>query len=428
MNTTNISEIFLNEDDPDSLTKNQHQVHNHVFKFYDNLFAHQPTIQSLKELKNFTHDCNIPQVTELENKILEAQITTDEIAQFIKHMNNDKSPGFTGITPAFYKVFWHKLKTLVTNAIQDCLEKDHLPIRQRIGLVTLIPKQDKDTRHVGNLRPITLLSTFYKIISGTITNRLKPILNRLIQPWQKAYLQDRYIGDITRNTFDLFSKAKTDNIPGLMLQIDFSKAFDSISFEYIENALKIFNFNQKTISWINTLLLNFQSSILINGTPTPRINVGRGCRQGDPIAGYLFILCVEILLLKLSKSTSIIPWTSKNGTTKLLDAYADDINIFIKYTNPTTQINAILKIMTEFKKLSGLSINVSKTKYALFGNAKDCPSITQNTLVEREKKPFRLLGIILTGDLNELQINWDKTLDSARLEAYQWIPLQQRLT
>ena len=151
-----------------------------------------------------------------------------------------------------------------------------------------------------------------------------------------------------------------------MLQIDFSKAFDSISFDYIENALKVFNFNQKTICWINTLLLNFQSSILINGTPTPRINVGRGCRQGDPIAGYLFILCVEILLLKLSNSTNITPWTSKSGTTKLLDAYADDINIFIKYTNPTTQINAVLNIMDEFRKLSGLSINVSKTKYALF--------------------------------------------------------------
>ena len=101
---------------------------------------------------------------------------------------------------------------------------------------------------------------------------------------------------------------------------------------------------------------------------------------------------------------------------------------FIKYTNPTSQINAILNIMTEFKKLSGLSINVSKTRYALFGNAIDCPSITQHTLVEKENKPFRLLGIILTGDLNELQINWDKTLDKARLEAYQWIPLNPSTT
>ena len=163
-------------------------------------------------------------------------------------------------------------------------------------MVTLIPKQDKDPKYISNLRPITLLSTFYKIISGTITNRLKPIFDRLINKWQKAYLPNRYIGEVTQNTFDLFFKAKATNIPGIMIQIDFSKAFDSISFEFIQNTLKLFNFNQLTIDWITTLLKNFESVVMINGIPTPRINVGRGCRQGDPIAGYLFILCVEILL------------------------------------------------------------------------------------------------------------------------------------
>merc|ERR1712081_131544 len=102
-----------------------------------------------------------------------------------------------------------------------------------------------------NLRPITLLPTFYKITSGVLTARLKPIFDRLISPWQKAYLPNRFIGDITRNTFHLFQHAKSNNLPGLMLQIDFSKAFDSISFEFIENTLKLFNLNPKYISWIN---------------------------------------------------------------------------------------------------------------------------------------------------------------------------------
>merc|ERR1711873_189350 len=70
----------------------------------------------------------------------------------------------------------------------------------------------------------------------------------------KAYLPNIFIGDITRNTYDLFQHAKSNNLSGLMLQIDFSKAFDSISFEFIENTLKLFNLNPKYISWINTLL------------------------------------------------------------------------------------------------------------------------------------------------------------------------------
>merc|ERR1711954_601052 len=104
-----------------------------------------------------------------------------------------------------------------------------------MGLVTLIPKQDKDPKHITNLRPITLLPTFYKIASGVLTSRLKPLLDRIISPWQKAYIPNRFIGDVTRNTFDIFQHPKTHNLPGLMLQIDFFKAFDSISFEFIEN-------------------------------------------------------------------------------------------------------------------------------------------------------------------------------------------------
>ena len=115
----NLSEIFLNDDDPTSLTKDQNAVHGHIYKFYNNLFSHKETINNFGQLKNFIHDCDLPQVKEAENQILKAPVTTDEIANFITHMNNNKSPEFTGITPAFYRVFWHKLKKFITEAIQD---------------------------------------------------------------------------------------------------------------------------------------------------------------------------------------------------------------------------------------------------------------------------------------------------------------------
>merc|ERR1712081_34855 len=229
----------------------------------------------------------------------------------------------------------------------------------------------------------------------------------------------RFIGDVTRNTFDLFQHAKTHNLPGLMLQIDFSKAFNSISFEFIENTLKLFNLNPTYISWINSLLKNFQSSILINGYPTPRIRVGRGCRQGDPIAGYLFIICVELLLLKLHNCKDILPWSTISNHQKLLDAYADDINLFLTYTHPTQQLTHILDILNKFKALSGLTTNISETKYALFGNAPDDQQITPTTGITIENSPFRLLGITLTGDLKHLDINWHKAIKAVRQDIFQ---------
>ena len=71
--------------------------------------------------------------------------------------------------------------------------------------------------------------------------------------------------------------------------------------------MRKFNFDKKFISWINTLLSGFKSRTLVNGCLGDTINLERGCRQGDPIAGYLFILAIEILLLKLFASKDITP-------------------------------------------------------------------------------------------------------------------------
>jgi len=94
--------------------------------------------------------------------------------------------------------------------------------------MTLIPKGSKDRKLLKNWRPLVLLNTYYKIVSGVLTARLKPALDYLIHADQKAYLQNRYVGEITRSTYDILDHAKHNNLPGLILLLDFAKAFDSI--------------------------------------------------------------------------------------------------------------------------------------------------------------------------------------------------------
>ena len=201
--------MYLDKNDPPTLSKDQEKVHNHIYTFYSKLFAHQECKDDFLDLVDFMEDIETKRITEDENLMLEKPFTTAEVATFIKSMSSDKAPGITGITPAFYKVFWNQIADLVTSAINHALEHHSFPPKQKIGLVTLIPKQDKDPKHIENLRPITLLSTFYKIATGVLTARLKPIFDSIIQDWQKAYLPDRYIGEVTRNTFDMFQHAKT---------------------------------------------------------------------------------------------------------------------------------------------------------------------------------------------------------------------------
>ena len=127
------------------LYKNMYKkVHNHIYTFYNKLCAHQECKDDFLDLVEFMGDIETQKITKAENKKLEEPFTTTEVATFVKTMSNHKAPGLTGITRAFYKVFWNQIGNLVTSAINHSLENHSLPPKQKIGLVTLIPKQDKD--------------------------------------------------------------------------------------------------------------------------------------------------------------------------------------------------------------------------------------------------------------------------------------------
>ena len=92
----------------------------------------------------------------------------------------------------------------------------------------------------------------------------------------------------------------------------------------------------------------------------------------------------------------------------------------MRYLNPTTQLTSILNILTQFQNLSGLQTNVLKTKYALFGHAINDPEIENITGFSLEPNPFRLLGIYLTGNLDNLDINWQKAIKAIKTEIGVW--------
>ena len=109
---------------------------------------------------------------------------------------------------------------------------------QKLGIVIIIPKGDKDSRLLSNWGTLSLLNTFYKLISSVLAERLKPVLERIIGSEQKAYIPGRFIGEVTRTTYDIFQYVKQNNLPGMILLSDFQKAFDSVSFRFLELTLK----------------------------------------------------------------------------------------------------------------------------------------------------------------------------------------------
>ena len=98
---------------------------------------------------------------------------------------------------------------------------------------------------------------------------------------------------------------KIQCIPGLLLSIDFQQAFDSVSWKFILKTLDYFNFGPSIKKWIKLFQNGAESCILQNGFLSEFFYLQRGCRQGDSISPYPFILCAEVLSLMMRKEIAI---------------------------------------------------------------------------------------------------------------------------
>ena len=220
----------------------------------------------------------------------------------------------------------------------------------------------------------------------------------------------------SRTCYDTLEYVKNNNKSGLLLLVDFEKAFDSISFKFIEKCLVFFDFPPDLIKWVNLLLNNFQASINHCGNLSARFNIGRGCRQGDPIAPYLFILALELLAHRIRMDTRVKGVSFGNLT---LDLYADDLTI---YLTPSEQnLQTVLDIIRDFFHLSCLKISVSKTKAIWFGKDSD----SKVKLCKEENlvwtRTFTLLGLEFDNKLENMDRNYFEKIKEIERMLQGWL-------
>ena len=132
----------------------------------------------------------------------------------------------------------------------------------------------------GNYRPISLLSIFYKLASATITRRIKPVLSRLIGIEQKAYLSENNIGSVIINIINMIDFCNKKQKEALILLVDFQKAFDSITHNFIDSTLKIFGFGDSIRKWVRLFFNKREATILLGGHLSKKILLEQGCPRG----------------------------------------------------------------------------------------------------------------------------------------------------
>jgi len=149
--------------------------------FYKSLYSTRNVNLNNSEFDAFFNNNLLIPLNEEQSKKCEGVLTEQECYQALKDMDNGKTPGSDGFTCEFYKFFWDYVKQNVIASTNYGFEKRQLSICQRRGIIALVPKKDKPTHLLGNLRPISLLNTNYKIATKAIAKRLEAVLTLVIK-------------------------------------------------------------------------------------------------------------------------------------------------------------------------------------------------------------------------------------------------------
>ena len=390
----------------------QKDILNAVRDFYKNLFSNKDenldTTTNLDELLKDVKDKK--KLTPTEAAVLEGELTVDELGATLKNMKNDKTPGLDGFPAEFFKFFWIKLKHFITRALNFSYNKGEFSISLTRCIITCLPKGDKPREYLKNWRPLSMLSVLYKIASSALAHRMKKVLDRLISMTQTGFLSGRNISESTRLVYDLMHITEKNNIPGMLMLIDFEKAFDSISWSFMYKVLEYFKFGPGFIKWIKVLNTNITASVNQCGILSSPFSIGRGARQGDPIAAYEFILCAEILYLLIANNP-YIRGINIGGFEIKLTQFADDTTLFLDGSDDS--LKAALNTLEVFGTLSGLRINTTKTQVIWIGSKKHSKEKCKTKCkLEWGNTEFRLLGLDFNVDLcRMIAINYDKAID-----------------
>ena len=382
--------------------------------FYSSLYTQKENTNCCKGNCTLLSSNKI-KLLENEKQICEGALTLSECGQSLHDLPNKKSPGSDGFTTEFYKFFWLDICNFVHDSFNYSFNTGELSAEQRRAILTLLPKPNKDLRELKNWRPISLLNTDYKILTKLLANRLQKVIPKIVSEDQSGYIKQRYIGENIRTILDIIEFTNYKENPGLMLFLDFEKAFDTISWSFLMKTLAYFNFGENFIKWISVLYNKPLACVSNNGYATDFFQLSRGVRQGCPISALLFILVVEIMAINL-KDNENIHGIDTGQNVHLITQLADDTTLFLKDVN---SLKIVFNILDHFEKCTGLRLNKGKTEGILLGLNNNA-NLSQFG-IKTVKHTIKSLGIIIDKDLdNMININFKEKISKLKNLLNMW--------
>ena len=321
-----------------------------------------------------------------------------EINETIFSMPANKAPGPDGYPVEFFKPAWCVIGKDVVAAVQSFFIFGFMPHSINATLLSLVPKSP-DAEKLSDYRPIACCNLIYKVISKIITRRLKATLPQAIELNQCAFVEGHLLLENVLLATELVKDYHKPSISSRSaIKLDISKAFDTISWSFIEETLRAMNYPDLFVTWIIRCITTAAFSVSVNGELEGFFTSSRGVRQGCSISPYIYVIVSNVFSKLLNKAVGdgTIGYYQKCREVNLYHlSFADDIVIFTDGTPES--LRGTLRVFEDFASLSGLRINVAKSTVFAAGRGKqalESEAVVAGLSVSA--LPIKYLGLPLT--------------------------------
>jgi hypothetical protein len=336
-------------------------------------------------------------------------ITDSELMAAVKKGARKKAPGHDGLSLEFYESNWDLIQEELLELMNIMLRDRNVTSAQKHGIIVCLPKRSPATTH-ADYRPITLLTTEYKLLARIMAARLQQHFKDGLGRMQYCGLSGKTMHDVLTQIRDVMALSEHTARPMCLVSLDFDRAFDRVAHTYLFKMLRAYGISELACNKLKELYVGATARVQVNGQRSRPFEIMSGVRQGCPLSMVLFSMCLQPFLCRLKRGLAGLKVGSGREVMPIY-AYADDVTLLV--TDPS-DFAVIQEAVDVYGRASGAKINIRKSHVLpLAGWAHVDPHLGMDLCME-----IRVLGVRYGCTVRKsIELSWGNAVQRVKQNA-----------